>query len=245
MDKLRRSLFVLLLAAGLSPLDGMAGMLQVSTVMLELGGGESASSITLSNPGDQPLYGQVRLFRWDQVDGDDKLAPTQSLVASPQIIEVAPHASQLVRIVRIDTPSVTAEQSYRMIVDEIPQPTDLPHSGVMIRLRYALPVFVEPAGAAGQPDLSWHLVHASQGWMLRVDNIGKRRAQIAAIELVNGDSQAYEINKGLLGYALAGSSRQWPLSLPPKADFRGAVKVHAAINSARTEAAVSVEQAER
>ena len=220
-------------------------MLQVSPVMAELEADQSASSITLSNPGEQPLYGQVRLFRWDQAEGDDQLTATQELVASPPIVQIPPQASQLVRIVRTKTAPIVGEQSYRMIVDEIPQPNDAHKNGVVIRLRYALPVFIEPAGASAQPNLAWHLVHADHGWILRVDNAGARHAQIAAVEIVNGNAKVYEINKGLLGYALAGRSRQWPLSLPRDADFRGAVVVHAAINSVRTEAPISVEQGGR
>ncbi len=210
--------------------------------MVEIQAGENASGLTLRNPDDQPLYGQVRLFRWDQADGNDTLTPTQDIVASPPIVEIAPRTSQLVRLVRITTAPPTTEQSYRMVVDELPRPNLTPTTGITIRLRYSLPVFIEPAGAMGQPSLSWHLIHTDQGWIMRVDNTGTRRAQIAAIELVNQNAKVYEINKGLLGYALAGRGRQWQISLPPQADLSGVVKVRAAINSLHTEAVVTVEQ---
>ncbi|WP_158938009.1 molecular chaperone [Burkholderia sp. S171] len=223
-------------------LSAQAATLQISPVMVDLQSNESATGITLRNPGDRPLYGQVRVYRWDQSNRDETLTPTQELVASPPLIQIAAQADQLVRLVRTSPAPVAAEQSYRILIDELPAPDTAATSGVMIRLRYSVPVFVEPAGKAAQPVLSWHLVRDGQGWDLRVDNAGQRRAQIAAVQLVDSAGKVHEINKGLLGYALAGRMRQWPIRLPADADMSGAVKVRAAVNSLPAEAVVTVGQ---
>nr|WP_305954583.1 hypothetical protein [Caballeronia sordidicola] len=76
---------------------------------------------------------------------------------------------------------------------------------------------------------------------MRVDNTGTKRAQIAAVELVDGAGKAYEINKGLLGYALAGRTGQWQVPLALDADLGGTVKVRAAINSLPVDAVVIVD----
>ncbi|KLU27306.1 pilus assembly protein PapD [Caballeronia mineralivorans PML1(12)] len=234
------NVFALLLFTAV--LTAQAATLQISPVMVDLQSNESATGITLRNPGDRPLYGQVRVFRWDQSGREDTLTPTQELVASPPLIQIGAQADQLVRLVRTSPAPVTAEQSYRILIDELPSPDAAPTGGVMIRLRYSVPVFVEPAGKAPQPVLSWHLVRTDNGWVLRVDNGGQKRAQIAAVQLVDSAGKVYEINKGLLGYALAGSARQWPVPLPAEADMRGTVKVRAAVNSLPSEAAVTVGQ---
>jgi len=234
------NVFALLLFT--AALTAQAATLQISPVMVDLQSNESATGITLRNPGDRPLYGQVRVFRWDQSSREDTLTPTQELVASPPLIQIGAQADQLVRLVRTSPAPVTAEQSYRILIDELPSPDAAPTGGVMIRLRYSVPVFVEPAGKAPQPVLSWHLVRTDNGWVLRVDNGGQKRAQIAAVQLVDSAGKVYEINKGLLGYALAGSARQWPVPLPAEADMRGAVRVRAAVNSLPSEAAVTVGQ---
>ena len=221
-------------------LGAQAATLQISPVMVDLQSGESATGITLRNPGDRPLYGQVRVYRWDQSNHDETLTPTQELVASPPLIQIAAQADQLVRLVRTTPAPVAAEQSYRILIDELPAPDTSATSGVMIRLRYSVPVFVEPAGKIAQPVLSWHLGRDGQGWVLRVDNAGQRRAQIAAVQLVDSAGKVYEINKGLLGYALAGRTRQWTVPLPADANMSGAVKVRAAVNSLPAEAAVAV-----
>ncbi|OAJ52019.1 pilus assembly protein PapD [Paraburkholderia ginsengiterrae] len=225
----------------LSAPPAQAATLQISPVMIQLPAQANATGITLKNPGDKPLFGQVRVFRWDQANGEDTLTPTQDLVASPPLLQIGAHADQLVRLVRTSPGPATTEQGYRVLIDELPEPDAAPTSGVTIRLRYSVPVFVEPATDVGQPRLSWHLARGAQSWMLRVDNAGGKRAQIAAVQLIDVTGNAYPINKGLLGYALAGRERHWPVTLPENVGRNGPLKVRAAVNSLPTEATVNVE----
>ncbi|MGF6774699.1 fimbrial chaperone protein [Paraburkholderia sp. GAS199] len=219
----------------------LAATLQISPVMVDMQADANATGITLKNPGEKPLFGQVRVFRWDQASGEDTLTPTQDLVASPPLIQIAGHADQLVRLVRTNTASSAVEQGYRVLIDELPEPDAAPTSGVTIRLRYSVPVFVEPAADIGQPKLSWHLSHNAQSWLLRVDNTGNKRAQIAAVQLIDKAGNTWQINKGLLGYALAGRARHWPVTLPDNAGQNGPLKVRAAVNSLPAEAVVNLD----
>ncbi len=47
-------------------LSAQAATLQISPVMVDLQPNESATGMTMINPGDRPLYGQMRVYRWDQ-----------------------------------------------------------------------------------------------------------------------------------------------------------------------------------
>jgi fimbrial chaperone protein len=227
--------------SALLPMAACSATLQISPVTVELQPDENAFGITLRNPGDHPIYGQVRVFRWDQVHGQDSLSATQDLVASPPLIQIAAHSDQLIRLVRVAPATTTAEQSYRLLIDELPQPGAAPTNGVTIRLRYSVPVFVEPPSGPNQPQLSWHLSRDSQGWEMRVENTGTRRAQLAAVQLVNGDGESFVLSKGLFGYALAGRAGQWSVPLPPQQAINGSVKVKANVNSLPVEAAVAVD----
>lgn len=228
-----------------------AATLQISPVMVELGPKDNASGLTLRNPGEQPLYGQVRVYRWTQVDGNDVLSPTQEIIASPPLIQIPAQAEQLVRLVRPApdagaTPSATAtasaaEQNYRLLIDELPDPGEKPADGVTIRLRYSVPVFVEPPGNSGTPQLKWTLQQDSGGWDLAVENTGTRRAQISAVELVDASGAAHLLNKGLLGYALAGQARRWHVTLPPDTGLGGAVRLRAAVNATPVTASIRIE----
>lgn len=236
----RRALAVLPCVCGVVSHTTLAATLQISPVMVDLRSNESATGVTLRNPGELPLYGQVRVFRWDQVHFDDTLTPTKELVASPPLIQIGAGGNQLVRLVRTSPAPTGTEQSYRIVIDELPSPGTHSANGVNIRLRYSVPVFVEPAGKVAAPVLSWHLGRDIKGWVLRVDNAGTRRAQIASVQVVDSAGKIHEISKGLLGYALAGRARQWQVSLPADAILRGEVKVRAAVNAMPLEAMATV-----
>ncbi|WP_345817835.1 molecular chaperone (plasmid) [Paraburkholderia sp. PREW-6R] len=229
-----------LCAATLLPLTAWPASLQISPVSVELQSGEKATGVTLRNPDEQPMYGQVRVFRWDQENGEDVLAPSQELIASPPLVEMAPHGEQLVRLVRANAVPSSTEQSYRLLIDELPQPEEGSSSGVKIRLRYSVPVFVEPAGVAGVPDLTWHLWKTSSGWTMRVQNTGTRRAQIAAVDVVDRAGTPHHVNRGLLGYALAGRAGEWSITLPGGTDLTGSVRIKANVNSLPMETVVVV-----
>lgn len=219
-----------------------ASSLQISQVMVELRANESAYGLTLRNPGEHPLYGQVRVFRWDQSLGEDALTPTQDLVASPPIIQIAAHGEQQVRLIRRDTEPVMTEQSYRILIDEIPTPDTTVANGVNIQLRYSVPAFIEPPGAQGKPVLSWHLAQDERGWLLRVSNTGNRRGQIGTVQLAAADGKTHILNSGLLGYALPGRTRQWKVALDRNADLSGELKIHANVNALPLDAPVSIDR---
>lgn len=218
----------------------LASSLQISPVMVELQSGQQAAGVTLSNPGNQPLFGQVRVFRWNQTLEDDALEATDDVVASPPLIRIDGGAQQLVRLI-VRGGDVSVERSYRVLIDEIPGPDSATANGVTIRLRYSVPVFVEPAGPPRLPKLTWHLGRNAQGWLLRVSNTGEHRGQLSNVRIVTADGQVQPVTEGLLGYALAGKTRQWHIALKDDLDVRGALKVRANINAQPAEAELAVD----
>lgn len=220
---------------------GRASSLQISPVMIELRHGEGAATITLQNLGDRPLYGQVRVFRWDQASGRDDLSATQDLIASPPLIEVPAHGEQLVRLVLSDTGHSSEEQSYRLLIDELSAADSVSENGVTIRLRYSVPVFVEPDRMTGASALTWHVRHDTEGWWLRVTNTGRRRARISAVQFVTADGKTYVVDKGLLGYALAGRSMQWRVNLDSQSELKAPLNIRADVNALPIEDHVAID----
>ncbi|XRD86198.1 molecular chaperone [Dyella acidisoli] len=220
---------------------GQASSLQISPVMIELRHGEGAVTITLQNLGDRSLYGQVRVFHWDQASDQDNLLTTQDLVASPPLIEIPAHGEQFVRLVRSDTGNSSEEQSYRLLIDELSAADNAGENGVMIRLRYSVPVFVEPDGMTGAPALTWHARHDAGGWWLRVTNTGRRRARISMVQFVTADGKTYMVDKGLLGYALAGRSMQWRVNLDSHSELKAPLNIRADVNALPIEDHVAID----
>jgi fimbrial chaperone protein len=217
-----------------------AATLQISPVLVNFGAATNATGLTLINPSDAALYGQVRVFRWAQINGEDQLTPTEDLIASPPLIQVAGKADQLVRLVRRTTSSTPIEQSYRLLIDELPAPDENNPGGVTIRLRYSVPVFVEPSQPNQQPVLTWQLEHSAGHWVLNVLNTGVRHAQISAVTVLGTTGTTYTISKGLLGYALAGAGRSWQVPLPNDASIANGSKIHAMINAVPSDATVAL-----
>ena len=207
-----------------------AANLQISPVSVRLRAGQNAAGIELQNLGDAPIYGQVRVFVWDQQAGDDALSPTRELVASPPIVQIAARASQTIRLVRTGAAANAGELTYRVLIDELARDDGAAATGVDIRLRYSVPVFV--AGAApGTEALTWRVAKKQGGWVLRVDNTGSAHAQIGTLDIANRSGAKFVISKGLFGYVLAGRWREWQLPVAAQADLSGVLDIQALVNA--------------
>ncbi|MBE3027461.1 molecular chaperone [Janthinobacterium sp. BJB1] len=218
-----------LLACGAAGVQG--ANLQISPVTLNFRAEQGAAGINLQNLGDQPMYGQVRVFAWDQRDGEETLVATQELVASPPIVEIAANSRQTIRLVRAQAGPVAQEKTYRVLIDEVSRDDDTGRSGVDIRLRYSVPVFVLPAGAPGKEALDWQVFRDKGEWMLRIRNSGNVHAQIGAMTLTNPAGKEFVISKGLFGYVLAARMRVWRLPVTGQAELDGPLSIAVNVNA--------------
>jgi len=206
-----------------------AASLQISPVMINLRAAQTASGISLQNDGDVPIYGQVRVFVWDQKGGDDVLTPTDELIASPPVMQIGPKSTQTIRLVRRTGPAGGPERQFRVLIDEVPTTAEA-REGVAIKLQYSVPVFVAATAPDVAPQLAWQFFRRDGAWYLRVTNSGTLHAQIGATTLQAGGKD-HELSKGLLGYALAGRQREWRLALAPAVALDGPLAIRANINA--------------
>lgn len=185
-----------------------AGSLQVAPVSIEMKAPAQASSLMLRNPGKNPLKAQVRVFRWSQVNGQEALEPATDLVASPPMATVAPGKDYVVRLVRLAKQPAVAEETYRIIVDELPEPGSVKGTGLDIAFRYSVPVFVTPE-QGGKPALTWSVAQRDGNSIITAVNQGDRRVRIADLKAGASASRQVEVSRGLAGYVLARSSMSW------------------------------------
>jgi fimbrial chaperone protein len=212
--------------------------LHVSPVSLKLDAGQQAAGITLSNPGDHPLVAQVRVFAWAQDVGDDYLLEQKDMVASPPIVTIPAQGEQLVRIVRLDHVRPARELTYRLLVDELPDPANVATDGaVNIRIRYSVPLFV-PSNAQSIPALHWELNRRDGTWFMKVANSGGTHAQLSAVKLVKPDGSSFSVTDGLLGYALAGGAREWRIPIRD-VDAVRPLRINAMVNGNPADSTIS------
>jgi len=215
--------------------------LQISPVSISFQPGQNAAGIQLQNNGDTPLYGQVRVYAWDQRDGNDALTPTTQLVASPPVIEVAPNSTQTIRLVRRAGAQAApggAEQTYRILIDELPR-GDNQQDNVAIRLQYSVPAFVLPADGQAAPKLEWSTFQRDGNWHLRAFNAGTLHAQIGATSVRIGEREV-QLSKGLLGYALPNRAREWQLPPDVAAGLPAPLAIQATVNTRPQSASAAV-----
>ncbi|MBH2766598.1 molecular chaperone [Serratia marcescens] len=193
--------------------------LQVTPTAVAFSPHESARQIWLSNTGQHPIQGQVRLYGWTQVDGNDVLTPTSEMGVAPPILEIPGGGTQLVRVVnRVpEGQRVAGERAYRLIVDELPPARANQTAGVQFLLRYSLPVFVAPLrtkAATALAPLQVSVRNEKHGAVLRIDNPRLLHVKLTRLVLVAADGGTTVLQDGLLGYVLAGQSRSWHLARP-------------------------------
>jgi len=201
---------------------------------------ERSEEIFLVNSEDAPLQAQVRVYRWIQDSNGERLEPTEDLLASPPMVQLAPGGRRVVRLV--STGAKSCEDTFRLAIDELPAPRT-ETAGLRYVMHYSVPVFVTPKGCdAIAPQLSWRIEAQGAAARLMVSNSGTKHAQLSQLTFVAANGQRTELTPGLLGYVLAGA--QMAFALAPESDtFAGGGTIEALVNGNRIEQAVALPSA--
>jgi fimbrial chaperone protein len=175
---------------------------QVRPVRLDLGSRVAASQLMVHNPTNRPLLLQAEAFDWTQDGGADQLKPTQALIVNPPIFELAPGATQVVRVGLRQAVESGVERSHRLWLSQIPTPGE-GDDGVQLLLRVSLPVFV--TGVATPPaQPRWQ----RDGEALELHNAGGRHLQVHALRLQSDQGASASFGPC---YALPGQFCRWNL----------------------------------
>ncbi|MDH6593939.1 fimbrial chaperone protein [Variovorax sp. TBS-050B] len=192
---------------------GHAASLQVAPVSIDLNAPAQAAAIHLRNRGTEPVNVQVRVFKWSQDGGEEQLTPTTQVVASPPAASLQPGTTYTIRIARTAAPVTRGEESYRLLIDELPA-TNLvrPDTGVNMVIRYSIPVFFAERTAGAM--LRWEVRRQGDELVAKAINTGDRHAKIVdlAVEEPGG---RISFGDGLNGYVLPGSTKEWVVKARP------------------------------
>ncbi|MBJ9741600.1 molecular chaperone [Acinetobacter oleivorans] len=191
-----------------------AASIRLSPVSVEILSDQAASSISLYNQSNESSDLQVRVFEWRQNAGQDQLIPTDEIAVSPPFLKLQPNDSYNLRVVRINPAPISGEQTYRIIIDELPKPIDnrKVDQGVNVLLRSSLPLFVVNKDAITK--LTWSIQQEQNNSSLIINNVGNRHALLSNLTLVDttaNKSYAIKVNT-VNGYILAGKARNFNIS---------------------------------
>ncbi|NMN03842.1 MULTISPECIES: molecular chaperone [unclassified Novosphingobium] len=209
MKLFRKYSLLTLLAFSSVPQPAGAAALRISPIGVDIRSDERAAAVTIFNSDNEPVTLQVRLYKWRQVDGEDRLEQATDLIASPPSLTIAPNKSFTLRVARPSTGAVGGELSYRLFIDELPKPIDprAVSQGVRMVLRTSMPVFVVDKTAVAK--LTWHVWEDKGGVHAEATNSGLRHAKIGGLRLELADGSALTLAQGLAGYVLAGSTKRF------------------------------------
>ena len=185
-----------------------AGSLQVEPVLVDVTAPGAASTLTLRNEGATPINAQIRVFRWSLVDGQEKLEPTDDVVASPPSVTLTPKGQYIARVVRVSKQPVMGEESYRLLIDQLPDLSQQKNGAVNLLVRYSIPVFFG-APDKKSPTVAWSLAIKGDKITLIARNNGERRLRISALNLRDANGKSISFGNGLAGYALGQSTKSW------------------------------------
>jgi len=215
-----------------------AGSLQVEPVLVDITAPGAASTVTLRNEGTTPIDAQIRVFRWSVVNGKEQLDPTDDVVASPPSVTLTPKGQYVTRIVRTSKQPVVGEESYRLLVDQLPDLSQQRNGAVNLMVRYSIPVFF---GAPNKknPTVAWSIATSGDKVTLTARNDGERRLRISALSLRDASGKSLSFGNGLAGYALGQSTMSWTV---PRRGFtaNGSIAVTAQSDGGPIQAVASI-----
>jgi len=209
---MRKFVRKVLMTAVLTSIPTLAGAasLQVGPVSLEIPAPGATATVKLRNDATTPLNAQLRVFRWTQENGEEKLEPTNDVVASPPIARLPAKSEQVVRLVRLSKQPIAKGESYRLLVDELPDSSRNKNRVVAVVLRYSIPVFFYPTDPEGAK-LVWSVSHHMGRIVVSARNDGDRHVRLANLRIHTSDGTSISFGNGLTGYALGHSTMRWSI----------------------------------
>lgn len=209
------------LAALLPGKAALAGSFQVNPVNINLPADKATAALTIRNEDDAPLSVRISAFAWTQENGADVYTPTKDVLATPPIVTIPAKGSQTVRV-GLRKRDTSAERTYRVIVEEIPQQIE-GKTAVQMVLRLNLPLYALPK-TEGKSELSWSAWRDTDGNMVvEGRNSGSLHEQVLELNAKTASGKSINLSK-TMGVVLPGSARQWkigkPEGLTPGASFQ-------------------------
>jgi fimbrial chaperone protein len=221
---------VLLLAAGVAGvLPAGAAQFTITPVRIFMTPRDRAVAVTVTNDSDEEVVMQADLFTWKQrPDGSDDLQPTEDLILTPPILKLAPRARQVVRLARLSGAPAAEQQTYRLVVREVPEARSTNQLQLQVALAFSLPVFVSPPGV--KRDLRCQLERAAADQVRAVcSNTGTAYAQIRGLELFDARGARLAARESG-GYLLPSIRRSFELRATEGRIPAGNVKLQVALD---------------
>jgi fimbrial chaperone protein len=207
----------LLVVPLLCPSNARSGEWRVAPIRLDLGREAKSGVITVANEAAEKLQVQLKAYEWTQdAEGKDHYAETSDIIFFPKILIIEKAEERIVRA-GIRMPAAAREKTYRLFLEEIPEPKKAEGVNVAVAIRFGVPIFVkpikeEPRGEIEKIGMSGGTVH------VRFKNTGNLHLIINSVVVRGRNLKGEETFSKEHGgwYLLAGASRPYATDVPPE-----------------------------
>lgn len=209
--------FIVLVSLLLLPAFSFAGEWRVSPIRLDFDRTAKSGVITAINEADERLHLQVKAFEWTQdAEGKDQYTETGDIIFFPKIITFPKKEERILRA-GIKIPATTKEKTYRLFLEEIPDPKTAEGATVAVAIRFGVPIFSkplreEPKGAIGKLEFARGAVN------ITIQNAGNVHFVINSIVLKGKNTTGADVfSRDIAGwYLLSGVSRMYTTPISPE-----------------------------
>ena len=226
---------VLLAAAAACTLPAGAAQFTITPVRIFMTPRDRAVAVTVTNDSDEEVVMQADLYTWKQrPDGSDDLQLTEDLILTPPILKLAPRARQVVRLARLSPPPAGTQQTYRLVMREVPEARSSNQLQLQVALAFSLPVFISPPGV--KRELQCGLERAAADQVRAVcSNSGNAYAQIRAFEVLDARG-AKVAARDSGGYLLPSIKRSFDIKAAEGRIAGGSMKLQVALDDGSLQA---------
>jgi fimbrial chaperone protein len=202
-----KQITIALLLAG-SPSAAWCGTFTVSPVRIQVSASRPNAVLQVTNHEDQPVTFQAHVVLW-RFDGQkDVYTDSNDVMLNPPIATIGPHQTQFIRLGLRHPVEGPDEESYRLIVEEVPQ-LKPGFRGVQTVLRLSIPIFASPKGVTSSR-VNWQVSRTSDSRLrLVATNSGSAHIQIKSLEVTAAESQDGYLKGNALTYLLPTQKREW------------------------------------
>jgi len=192
-----------------------AGEWRVTPIRIELDKNAKSGVVTIVNEGTEKLNVQMKAMEWTQdTEGKDVYTETEDLIFFPKIMTIEAKEDRILRA-GIKIPAVAKEKTYRLFVEEIPEPKKSEGVNVAIAIRFGVPIFVKPLKAEPKGEIQ-KLELANGVVSATVKNTGNVHFMINTVSIRGKNDMGEEIfAKDINGwYLLSDVSRIYSAEVP-------------------------------
>jgi fimbrial chaperone protein len=192
------------------PLQAVASSFIASPVTFDLSPNKPMSILRLTNNGESDLRLQVHAVKWGTDGHNETQVDTDDIILNPPVFMLKPGQQQFMRFgLRSVVPTAT-EQSYRLILDEIPDETSVGESvGIRTALRVSIPVFTNPVQKVVR--VTWHLIRKENRYVLVCDNSGNTHLKINGFVIAD-EKGVPVVRNSDPAYIMPEQRKEWPLA---------------------------------